>query len=227
MEVTRREMLTAASAVGVTAALAQGQVGAAVPVAALAPALLGAGSWSPSDVLPSHFRTAARLVRRTAPIAFGGLTGALLQNWAIDSNGDPVPGHRVRGFYKDGEHTNKNKLQVVYAFSYTPGSLMDPHTDYQFFVVGCNFQCQCPKKFAKAATNAIIYDLQHEASFYNGGQLTAEFPNIPTYLIREKSFLSLMLRYLAKKQGQGPLSGVTFTQNSPASSWTLTVTKQP
>jgi len=225
MEVTRREMLTAASAVGVTAALAQGQAKAAVPVTALASALLGAGSWSQSDVPPSHFRTAARLVRRTAPIAFGGFTGAQLTSWAVDSSGNPVPGHRVRGFYKDDDYTNKNKLQVAYAFSYTPGLVMNPHTDYQFFVVGCNFRGQSLKKFARAATNAIIYDLQHEASFYNGGQTTAEFAKVPTYLMLEKSFLSLMLRYLAKKQGQGPLSGVSFTQNSPSSSWTLEVTK--
>ncbi len=215
MEITRREMIVTASAIGVSAALAQVQAQDTVPKTDPPP-----DEWSSDDVVADHYDKAAHRIVRTAPSVFGSFTGRQLEKWARDDDGEQIKGRRVRGYYKEGEDDDEKHLRYVYAFSHDENN--GAYTDYRFLAIGCAFRAKDIKKSAQEAIEAIVYDLQHQESFYMGSS-KANFNNIPAEFMNEKSFLSLMLRYLAKKQAT--MEGVDFTENDPPTSWKLTITR--
>lgn len=216
MEVTRRELLTAASAVGVTAALAQGQVEAALQEQKETDAKVINGAWQnqADDVVEEHFSRAVRLIKRSSPKVFKDFTKGNLKRFAFDGDGNRIPGHRIRGYYKDSEFDQKNKLSYVYAYSYEEDA---PRTCH-FLAVGSISRDARNK--VRETIEEIIEDLQEHRD--ENELLILTFPDIPTALMKGKSFVSKMLRYLASNQDT--MDGVSFTKNSPPTSWTLELT---
>ncbi|QDT49134.1 hypothetical protein Pan258_31810 [Symmachiella dynata] len=215
MEVTRREMLTAASAVGVTAALAQGQAAAALQEQKETDARVIVGAWKEDDVVEGHFSRAVRLIKRSSPKVFKYFTKGNLIRFVFDENGTRIPGHRIRGFYKDSEFDQKNKLSYVYAYSYEENA---PRTCH-FLAVGS--VSRDARRKVRETIEEIIADLQEHRE--DIGIPTLTFPDIPTALMKDKSFLSKMLRYLASNQDT--MDGVSFTKNTPPTNWTLELTR--
>ncbi|WP_339909605.1 hypothetical protein [Symmachiella dynata] len=223
MEVTRREMLTAASAIGVTAALAQSSHVDAAPDAC---DFANENDWC--DVDPEHFDKAVRMVRQSGPEFFNGFTTANLTTWYAAATADKI--RRVRGYYH--EEFEKEQLRNFYSLSYkNDQSEADTYIDYRFYVAGCRFRSEATtmKKRARIAVKQIIRDLKSDTSLYKGEQTQIVIPNISGKLMKGRSFISMMLRYLKQKQNHqnaaNPLHNVTFVKNSPPSTWTLTVNK--
>ena len=153
MEVTRREMITAASAIGVTAALAQGI--AKADDGNNAPRDKASLALQPRTLKPDHYHRAARIVRHSDPKLFEGFKEKNLEHWALQTT---TP-HVIRGLYEGGIDTDPVKLRGIYAFTYEVNNISGKHENFRIYVLAGIWRGANKKKLARDTFDAIHNDI--------------------------------------------------------------------
>ncbi len=147
MQVTRRELMTAASAVGLTAALTQTTEGAEN-------AAKVSHAWAEVDDVP-HYKQCVKLIKRTDPERYRDYSDNILTTWKAAAPQDKS--RVVRGLYR-GSVAVKENLRLVYAFEYRPRETQ-PNDEFTLYVLGGLFGGPNPIRRIKNALTKIQEDL--------------------------------------------------------------------
>ncbi len=223
MQVTRREMLTAASAVGITSALAQG-VPAGQPAEPDAEFAMAA-TWVWAEVIEDHYLQCIDLLKQADYSLYKDLFVENLKDWkawkkdGIDVTHTAKEYRVIRGLYLTDTSSAAN-LRIVYAFEYREVDGMT-RDRFKLFVIGSQFGGTHPRRRMERVLTKIQADLV--ADFIPEAQPDATLEIKPLRAFSRGSNLGMLIRYI--RSGEHAKYRIEKDAAIPPTKWELKVSR--
>lgn len=218
MEMNRREMIAAASVIGMGAtALTPDAAEAASPETKFIAGIcnIPTTGWYPIDAGDADYndrvKRFVRIVKHSGPEQFKELTPAIVKAWL--SGAGRV--RKARALFNDGDTATFKNIKLVYAISYPSG---DPNRVKLFAVGGIWKSCK-KAKYVDDALASIQADLLGNGGIFDG-ELKVTIGQVNKNLIQANSMIGLMLKRI--KAGRVTKYSIQDDNSAPGT-WKITI----